>query len=62
MQGVELVNRLLFNEPETTINMKYASTTNGQNAAVHERLRGGRSLPEIPERSDSPSAPPKLRK
>jgi protoporphyrinogen oxidase len=37
MQGVELVNRLLLNEPETTIGMKYASTGDGRNAAVHER-------------------------
>jgi hypothetical protein len=37
MQGVELVNRLLLNEPETTIGMKYASTSDGRNAAVHER-------------------------
>jgi len=37
MQGVELVNRLLLNEPETTIGMKYASTLDGRNAAVHER-------------------------
>lgn len=37
MQGVELVNRLLLNEAETTIGMKYASTLDGRNAAVHER-------------------------
>ncbi len=37
MQGVELVNRLLLNEPETTIGMKYTSTLDGRNAAVHER-------------------------
>jgi hypothetical protein len=37
MQGVELVNRLLLNEPESTIGMKYASTSDGRNAAVHER-------------------------
>ncbi len=37
MQGVELINRLLLNEPETTIGMKYASTTDGRNAAVHEK-------------------------
>ncbi|HSZ60012.1 MAG TPA: FAD-dependent oxidoreductase [Tepidisphaeraceae bacterium] len=37
MQGVELVNRLLLEEPETTIGMKYASTIDGRNAAVHER-------------------------
>jgi protoporphyrinogen oxidase len=37
MQGVELANRLLLDEPETTIGMKYASTTDGRNAATHER-------------------------
>jgi len=37
MQGVELANRLLLNEPETTIGMKYTSTLDGRNAAVHER-------------------------
>jgi protoporphyrinogen oxidase len=37
MQGVELVNHLLQGEPETTIGMTYASTVDGQNAAVHER-------------------------
>jgi hypothetical protein len=37
MQGVEVVNRLLLDEPETTIGMKYASTDDGRNAAVHER-------------------------
>jgi protoporphyrinogen oxidase len=37
MQGVELVNRLLLGEPETTIGMKYASTNDGRNAAVHDR-------------------------
>jgi hypothetical protein len=37
MQGVELVNRLLLGEPETTIGMKYASTLDGRNAATHER-------------------------
>jgi hypothetical protein len=37
MQGVELINRLLLAEPETTIGMKYASTNDGRNAAVHER-------------------------
>jgi protoporphyrinogen oxidase len=43
MQGVELINRLLVGEAETTIKMKYASTTNGQNAAVHERSRPARN-------------------
>ena len=37
MQGVELVNRLLLGEPETTIGIKYESTLDGRNAARHER-------------------------
>jgi len=37
MQGVELINRLMADEAETTIGMKYASTVDGRNAAVHER-------------------------
>ena len=39
MQGVELVNRLLLDELETTIGMKYASTDDGRNAAIHEKSR-----------------------
>jgi protoporphyrinogen oxidase len=37
MQGVELVNRLLLGEAETTIGMVYTITEDGRNAAVHER-------------------------
>ena len=37
MQGVEVVNRLLLGEPETTIGMQYQVTADGRNAAVHER-------------------------
>ena len=37
MQGVELVNRLALGEPEQTIGMTYASTSDGRGAAVHER-------------------------
>jgi protoporphyrinogen oxidase len=37
MQGVELINRLFKGEAETTIGMKYTSTEDGRNAAVHER-------------------------
>jgi len=37
MQGVELVNRLLLGEAETTIGMQYTITSDGRNAAVHER-------------------------
>jgi protoporphyrinogen oxidase len=39
MQGVELVDRLLLGQPETTIGIKYASTTDGREAAVHERSK-----------------------
>jgi len=37
MQGVELVNRWLLDEPETTIGIKYESTLDGRQAAHHER-------------------------
>jgi hypothetical protein len=37
MQGVELINRLLLDEPEQTIGIKYESTLDGRNAAKHER-------------------------
>jgi hypothetical protein len=37
MQGVELVNAWLLGEPETTIGIKYESTLDGRQAAVHER-------------------------
>ena len=37
MQGVELANRLVLGEAETTIGMKYESTLDGRNAATHER-------------------------
>jgi hypothetical protein len=39
MQGVELVNRLLRGEAETTIGMQYRVTEDGRNAAVHERSK-----------------------
>jgi protoporphyrinogen oxidase len=37
MQGVELINRLLLGEAEQTIGIKYESTLDGRNAALHER-------------------------
>ena len=37
MQGVELVNRLVLGEAETTIGMVYNVTEDGRNAASHER-------------------------
>ncbi|HEY3322293.1 MAG TPA: FAD-dependent oxidoreductase [Planctomycetota bacterium] len=56
MQGVELINRLLLGEVETTIGIKYRSTADGRQAAVHERpavagsgcpkpMRGGAGVP-----------------
>ncbi len=37
MQGVELVNRLMLGEAETTIGLRYEITTDGRKAAKHER-------------------------
>src|SRR6185436_8306830 len=37
MQGVELINKLLMGEPETTIGMVYRVTEDGRHAATHER-------------------------
>lgn len=37
MQGVELINRLLLNEPEQTIGLVYTVTHDGKDAADHER-------------------------
>lgn len=37
MQGVELVNRLMRGEPETTIGVVYRVTEDGRRAAEHER-------------------------
>lgn len=37
MQGVELVNRLLRGEAETTIGLVYSTTEDGRQAAEHER-------------------------
>lgn len=39
MQGVELVNRWMKEEPETTIGMVYKVTDDGRNAAEHERSK-----------------------
>ena len=36
MQGVELINRLMLGEAETTIGLKYESTLDGRNAARHD--------------------------
>ena len=37
MQGVELVDRLLLGQHETTIGITYSSTEDGRQAAIHER-------------------------
>jgi protoporphyrinogen oxidase len=61
MQGVELVNRLLLGEPETTIGMKYTSTLDGRNAAVHERAAvagsGEKKIKTSPETSPTTTYP-----
>jgi protoporphyrinogen oxidase len=49
MQGVELINRLLLNEPETTIGMKYESTADGRNAALHEQQAGDKAEAHVSE-------------
>lgn len=47
MQGVELVNRLVLNEDEVTIGMKYASTVDGRQAAIHQRsIKAGSGDPK----------------
>lgn len=47
MQGVELVNRLIHGEPETTIGIKYTSTDDGRQAAEHERsIKAGSGDPK----------------
>src|SRR5437762_6426227 len=58
MQGVELVNRLLLGEAETTIGMKYASTVDGRNAAVHERshVAGSGDPKKMAEAAPGPAA------
>lgn len=55
MQGVELVNRLLLDEAETTIGIKYESTNDGRQAATHERSAlagsGDPKKPKLPSGS-----------
>jgi UDP-galactopyranose mutase len=61
MQGVEVVNRLLLGEPETTIGMVYRVTEDGRGAAVHERPghagSGEKRLAPGPEAAPATSAP-----
>ena len=57
MQGVELVNRLVLGEAETTIGMVYRITTDGREAAVHERsAHAGSGEKKLPVQS-APAAP-----
>src|SRR5204862_1875658 len=53
MQGVELANRLVLGEAETTIGMTYRVTDDGRNAATHERSQHAGSG----ERKAHPHAP-----
>jgi hypothetical protein len=55
MQGVELVNRLVLNQDEQTIGIKYESTLDGRNAARHERSAHAGS--GDPGKKLSPEAP-----
>jgi hypothetical protein len=59
MQGVELVNRLLNGEAETTIGIKYESTLDGRNAASHERshVAGSGDPKKEAERAAAAAAP-----
>src|SRR5678816_2164159 len=57
MQGVELINRLLLNEPEQTIGIKYECTADGRNAAHHERSQLAGS--GDPKRKTVPEAKPR---
>jgi len=61
MQGVELVNRLLLGEMETTIGMQYASTADGRNAAEHEHSPGDRAEAHISEEELGVTARPHKR-
>jgi protoporphyrinogen oxidase len=54
MQGVELVNRLLLNEAETTVGMRYASTADGRNAAEHDAAASAKLLAkQVGDRAES---------
>jgi protoporphyrinogen oxidase len=61
MQGVELINRLLLNEPEHTIGMVYSVTEDGRQAATHERSAhagsGEKKLAGAPMAGHSLAAP-----
>jgi len=49
MQGVELIDRLLLGQAESTIGIKYESTTDGRNAASHDRDGQATGEPHISE-------------
>ena len=59
MQGVELINRLLLGEPETTIGMSYKVTEDGRNAASHERPAHAGSGEKRLSRQATPTIEPK---
>ena len=59
MQGVELINRLLLGEPETTIGMSYKVTEDGRNAASHERPAHAGSGEKRLARQATPTIEPK---
>lgn len=61
MQGVELVNRLLLGEAETTIGMVYRITEDGRQAAIHERSAlagsGEKRTPPLSTPADAAAKP-----
>ncbi len=59
MQGVELVNRLILGEPETTIGIVYEPTHDGRAAALHERPdHAGSGEKRLAFQAIEPKAPP----
>ncbi|MBX3382634.1 MAG: FAD-dependent oxidoreductase [Phycisphaeraceae bacterium] len=59
MQGVEVVNRLVLGEPETTIGVVYKITEDGRQAAVHERsVKAGSGEKRLVEVKPSGGAAP----
>jgi hypothetical protein len=57
MQGVELINRLMLGEAESTIGIKYESTLDGRNAAMHERSHlAGSGIPSARQKAPAPLA------
>ena len=56
---MELINRLLLGEPETTIGMSYKVTEDGRNAASHERPAHAGSGEKRLARQATPTIEPK---